>query len=81
MTCDVCKKESIAKSSYDTGYKNATLGFGEYNSEKYDLCPECQVKYGLVDEKDKEKSVYHDLNTADTLYEIIARIVAETRNE
>jgi len=76
ITCDLCKKEVVANSLYNTDFKRVTLEFGYSNKRQYDLCPDCLKKHGLTTEKGEEPSVSNP-TTADKLYEIIAEIVAE----
>lgn len=78
VICDLCKKEVIVNYFDDSNFKTVTLEFGQYNKRRYDLCPDCLTKHGLIDTKNKEKPI-PDNSIQEKLFEIIAEIVSQVQ--
>lgn len=77
--CDWCKKEEERSSWYGKdGWRRIELKFDQYNSSKFDLCPDCQRKLGIVTEDDTVKKITEP-TTYEKLLEIVADIVAEAQ--
>jgi endogenous inhibitor of DNA gyrase (YacG/DUF329 family) len=81
VTCDKCGKQ--VKTSYYTdapGFRAIEIKWNQYRSKKIDLCPECQKKLG-IEEEIKNPNYTSEESTADRLYDIIAEIIAENKEE
>lgn len=59
--CDSCGKEADTGAWINTpkAWSRITVKLGQYSSKEFDLCPECLVKFGFVNDR------YADITSAD----------------
>ena len=75
--CDWCKKEEVYGYTYKSpeGWRDIRLEFGQHNSRRFNLCPDCSEKLGLV--KDNKPVKIEEPDSYEKLFEVISEIVQD----